>query len=44
MIAKGGRRLPEKGGDRAAFKKNLGAELGVAPETDGQGTLGLGRR
>lgn len=39
----GGRRLPEKGGDRAALKENLGAELGVAPEKDIQETLGLGR-
>ena len=31
---KGGRRLPEKGGDRAVLKENLGAELVVAPDRD----------
>lgn len=38
----GGRRRPEKGGDRAALKEKLGAEFGVAPQRDNQEALGVG--
>ena len=40
---KGGRRLPEKGGDRAALQEHLGEELETPPDRVNPLTLRLGR-